>query len=166
MLDIALIREKPEWVKAQIARLNDNAPIDEIVALDGRRREIIQEVEALRQERNEASKQIGRWMDGLKKIEGELKRAEAGQDGGRPAAEVRAEYEAGAYPVDLIATLGLPDAGSVAIDLAVIDARPADAGSTDALLALEARDGTALSLAAALASIPAYWLVGRRYRRR
>jgi seryl-tRNA synthetase len=93
MLDIALIREKPEWVKAQIAKLNDSAPIDEIVALDGRRREIIQDVEALRQERNEASKQIGRWMGSLKKIEDELGRAEAGQDGGRTAAEVRTEYE-------------------------------------------------------------------------
>ena len=34
MIDINLIREKPEWVKAQIARLSDNsAPIiDEILA--------------------------------------------------------------------------------------------------------------------------------------
>ena len=45
MIDINLIREKPEWVKAQIARLNDRAPIDEIVAADARRREIIAEVE-------------------------------------------------------------------------------------------------------------------------
>ena len=84
----------------------------------------------------------------------------------RADAEVRAEYEAGAYPADLVATLGEAEPGQVAIDLAVIDARPADAGSTDALLAFEARDGSALSLAAALSSIPAYWLVGRRYRRR
>ena len=32
--------------------------------------------------------------------------------------------------------------------------------------ALEGRDGRALSLSSALASIPAYWLIGRRYRRR
>lgn len=55
MLDINLIRQKPEWVKAQIARLNDTAPIDEILALDERRREIIQDVEELRRQRNEAS---------------------------------------------------------------------------------------------------------------
>jgi seryl-tRNA synthetase len=41
MLDIALIREKPEWVKEQIAKLNDLEAvgrIDQIVALDQRRR--------------------------------------------------------------------------------------------------------------------------------
>jgi hypothetical protein len=36
----------------------------------------------------------------------------------------------------------------------------------DGLLALETRDGGPASLSAALASIPAYWLIGRRYRRR
>jgi uncharacterized protein len=84
----------------------------------------------------------------------------------RAEAEVRAEYEAGERPDQLIATLGDVDQGRVAIDLAVVDARPADATATDRLLALEGRDGRAMSLAAALASIPTYWLVGRRYRRR
>ncbi len=91
MLDINLIREKPEWVKAQIARLNDSAPIDEIVATDGRRREILQEVEELRRRRNESSKQIGLWMGSLKKLEAELKRAEAGQDVGQDVAQLRAQ---------------------------------------------------------------------------
>ena len=78
MIDINLIREKPEWVKAQIARLNDNsAPIiDQIVAADARRREIIAEVEELRRQRNESSKQIGARMGTLKKLEGDLSRAE------------------------------------------------------------------------------------------
>lgn len=80
--------------------------------------------------------------------------------------EVRAQYEAGGWPDALVATLGEAEPGRVKIDLAVVDARPADAGSTDALLALEGRDGSAMSLGAALAGIPAYWLVGRRYRRR
>jgi HD superfamily phosphohydrolase len=84
----------------------------------------------------------------------------------RAEAEVRAEYEAGEQPDALIATLGMAEPGSVAIDLAIVDARPADAGAADRLLALEGRDGRALSLAAALASIPAYWLIGRLYRRR
>ena len=83
----------------------------------------------------------------------------------RAEAEVRAEYEAGDQPEALIATLGAAEPERVAIDLAIVDARPADAGSTDRLLALEARDGTSLSMASALASIPAYWLIGRRYRR-
>ena len=76
MIDINLIREKPEWVKAQIARLNDSAPIDEILAADARRRAIIGEVEELRRQRNESSKQIGARMGTLKKLEGDLSLAE------------------------------------------------------------------------------------------
>lgn len=78
MIDINLIREKPEWVKEQIARLGDDkAPIDDIQVADARRREIIQEVEELRRVRNESSKQIGVWMSTLKKLESDLKQAEA-----------------------------------------------------------------------------------------
>ncbi len=84
----------------------------------------------------------------------------------RSEAEIRAEYEAGGRPAGLVASLGEPEPGRVAIDLAEVDARPADAASTDGLLALEMRDGGVASLSAALASIPAYWLIGRRYRRR
>jgi hypothetical protein len=84
----------------------------------------------------------------------------------RSEAEVRAEYEAGESVDRVIATLGTAEPGRVAIDLAVVDARPADATATDRLLALEGRDGSAMSLAATLSSIPAYWMVGRRYRRR
>jgi hypothetical protein len=84
----------------------------------------------------------------------------------RSEAEIHAEYEAGDRPDELIATLGADEPGRIAIDLATVDARPADATATDRLLGLEGRDGTAMSLAAALESIPAYWLIGRRYRRR
>jgi HD superfamily phosphohydrolase len=84
----------------------------------------------------------------------------------RSEAEIRAEYEAGGRPAGLVASLGTPEPGHVAIDLAEVDARPADAASTDGLLALETREGGVASLSAALASIPAYWLIGRRYRRR
>jgi HD superfamily phosphohydrolase len=84
----------------------------------------------------------------------------------RSEAEVRAEYEAREPPQALIATLGAAEPGRVAIALAVVDARPSNATATDRLLGLEGRDGRTLSLSAALASIPAYWLIGRRYRRR
>jgi HD superfamily phosphohydrolase len=83
----------------------------------------------------------------------------------RAEAEIRAEYEAGERPDALISTLGSAGDG-VAIDLAIVDARPADATATDRLLGLESREGRAMSVSAALASIPAYWLIGRRYRRR
>ena len=84
----------------------------------------------------------------------------------RAEAEIRAEYERDGRPEALVASLGQAEPGLVAIDLAEVDARPSDAASTDGLLALEMRDGSSASLAAALASIPAYWLIGRRYRRR
>jgi hypothetical protein len=54
----------------------------------------------------------------------------------------------------------------VAIDLAVVDARPAGPDGTDPLLAIEPRDGnTPLRLSDALGRLPAYALIGRRYRR-
>ncbi|MBZ0309682.1 MAG: serine--tRNA ligase, partial [Anaerolineae bacterium] len=43
MLDMTLIREKPEWVKEQITKLNDTeavARIDQILDLDKQRREL------------------------------------------------------------------------------------------------------------------------------
>jgi seryl-tRNA synthetase len=60
MLDINLIRERPEMIKAAMVALNAEAPIDEILMLDARRRELLTEVEALRAERNAVSKEIGR----------------------------------------------------------------------------------------------------------
>jgi HD superfamily phosphohydrolases len=84
----------------------------------------------------------------------------------RAEAEIRAEYEAGGEPVALIASLGVAQAGRVAIDLAIVDARPADIGAAEPRLALEARDGSpGPSLGEALARIPGYSLIGRRYRR-
>jgi uncharacterized protein len=84
----------------------------------------------------------------------------------RAEAEVRAEYEAGAEPAALIATLGEAEEGRVAIDLAIVDARPSDITASEPRLALEARDGSAgPSLGEALSRIPGYSLIGRRYRR-
>jgi HD superfamily phosphohydrolase len=83
----------------------------------------------------------------------------------RSEAELRVEYEAGAQPDGAIAALGSAVPGQVAIDLAVVDARPADATATDSLLAVEGRDGSSLSLARSLGRLPAYALIARRYRR-
>ena len=60
MLDLRLIREKPEFVKAEIAKLNTTAPIDEILALDERRRAMLTEVETLKAQLNIGSKETGR----------------------------------------------------------------------------------------------------------
>jgi seryl-tRNA synthetase len=63
MLDINLIRGKPDRVRAALQDLNVEAPIDQILQSDERRREILSEVEALRAERNVVSKEIGRSKD-------------------------------------------------------------------------------------------------------
>ena len=48
MLDLRLIREQPEQVKTAIASLFTDAPIDEIIAVDERRRTVLTEVEQLK----------------------------------------------------------------------------------------------------------------------
>ena len=63
MLDSNLIREKPEMVKAAMRDLNAEAPIDHILLMDVRRREVLTEVESLRAERNTVSKEISRSKD-------------------------------------------------------------------------------------------------------
>jgi seryl-tRNA synthetase len=63
MLDLNFIRERPDEVKEALVRLNTTAPIDAILELDEKRREMIKEVEALRAKRNDVSKQIGRMKD-------------------------------------------------------------------------------------------------------
>jgi seryl-tRNA synthetase len=60
MLDINLIRDHPDAVKAAMRDLDAEAPIDQILALDIRRRELLTEVESLRARRNIVSKEISR----------------------------------------------------------------------------------------------------------
>jgi len=61
MLDIKLIREQPELVKAGIARRGDDpAIVDQILALDTRRRELLNQVETLKATRNAVSKEISK----------------------------------------------------------------------------------------------------------
>ncbi len=60
MIDLRLIRERPNWVREAIAKLQLTAPIDEILALDEQRRNVLSQVEQLRARRNDVSKEIGR----------------------------------------------------------------------------------------------------------
>ena len=62
MIDINLIREKPEWVKERSRVWATKAPLDDIPYADQRRREIIQEVEELRrQQRKLEAKSADGW---------------------------------------------------------------------------------------------------------
>jgi len=64
MLDLNLIREQPDLVREALCnRQMDPAPVDEVLALDEKRRALIQEVEVLKAERNTVSKEIGRMKD-------------------------------------------------------------------------------------------------------
>jgi len=71
MLDIKLIREKPQWVKEKLKTRGEDYPIEEILELDKKRRTILKDLEALRHERKEKSSQIGRLFKSGKKEEGE-----------------------------------------------------------------------------------------------
>ena len=63
MLSAQFIRENLERVRRDMAARGAEAPLDDIVALDERRRALIGEVEGLRAERNTASKAIGQTQD-------------------------------------------------------------------------------------------------------
>ena len=74
MLDIRFVRENPEVVKQNIRnKFQDNKLplVDEVIELDKRNREIKQEVEGLRAERNKISKMIGGLMKEGKRDEAE-----------------------------------------------------------------------------------------------
>ncbi len=64
MLDMNIIREKPDLVrKALVDRQMDPSPVDSILKLDERRRELLTEGEKLKAERNAVSALISRMKD-------------------------------------------------------------------------------------------------------
>jgi seryl-tRNA synthetase len=124
MIDITLIREKPEWVKEQIAKLNDPAAstrIDNILELDKRRRQMLSESEMIQAARNKLNKQIGR-LRGDKKL----------NDAARAALATQAAALIGERKYDEAAAL-------LAGDTAVVPGDDADADS--AMLKLQRRVG-------------------------
>ena len=88
MLDIKLIREKPDFVRRRLAArgAGDEALIDEVLKLDESRRKILAEVESLKSQRNRVSKEIGALMGQKKSAEAEAKKAETRELGDRIAA--------------------------------------------------------------------------------
>ena len=62
MLDIHLLRENPDAVAAGLGKRGQTAQLEQLLALDGKRRALLTEVEALKRHRNEASKTIGKMM--------------------------------------------------------------------------------------------------------
>ncbi len=63
MLDIKLIRDNPDLVRQALEKRGQSAPLDKIMSLDERRRQFLHEMETLRAQRNEVSKQLGKMTD-------------------------------------------------------------------------------------------------------
>ena len=86
MLDIKFLRENPEVVKQNIRNKFQDSKlplVDEVIALDIRNREIKQEVEALRADKNKISKMIGACMAQGKKEEAEEYKKQVAANAGR-----------------------------------------------------------------------------------
>ena len=86
MLDIKFVRNNPDVVKQNIKNKfqDENLPlVDEVIELDKRNREIKQEVEALRAEKNKASKEIGAMMAQKKIEEAEALKKKVAESNGR-----------------------------------------------------------------------------------
>jgi len=80
MIDIKLIRENPDLVRANIKKKFQDQKlvlVDEVIDLDKKNRAAITEVEALRAQRTKLSKQIGALMGQGKKDEAEAIKAES-----------------------------------------------------------------------------------------
>ena len=86
MLDIKFVRNNPDVVKQNIKNKfqDEKLPlVDEVIELDKRNREIKQEVEGLRADKNKASKQIGAMMGQKKFDEAEALKKQVSEYAGR-----------------------------------------------------------------------------------
>ena len=78
MLDIKVIRERPDFVRERLALrgAGDENHIDALLKFDEARREALAQVEALKATRNRVSKEIGALMGQKKTVEAEAKKKE------------------------------------------------------------------------------------------
>ena len=88
MLDIKLVREKPDFVRQRLATrgAGDEARVDELLKLDEERRKTLGTVETLKAQRNRVSKEIGALMGQKKTAEAEAKKKETREMGDQIAA--------------------------------------------------------------------------------
>jgi seryl-tRNA synthetase len=107
MLDIKLIRERPDFVRQLLALRagGDEAHVDEVLQLDEHRRKALAEVEALKAQRNRVSKEIGALMGQKKVTEAQAKKQEAGNFGERIAALDKQAGEMEALRTELLLQL-------------------------------------------------------------
>ncbi|MHB0869349.1 MAG: serine--tRNA ligase [Chloroflexota bacterium] len=63
MLSLQFIRDHPDEVRESLRKRHESAPVDEILDLDVRRRQLLQQLESMRAEQNRASGEIARVKD-------------------------------------------------------------------------------------------------------
>ena len=87
MLDIKLIRERPDFVRQRLSArgAGDEKQVDKILELDAQRRKKLSEVETLKARRNLVSKEIGALMGQKKAAEAEAKKHETRELGDQVA---------------------------------------------------------------------------------
>jgi seryl-tRNA synthetase len=85
MLDIKMVREQRDAIRQRLATRwgGDELKIDEVLALDEKRRTLLVEVENLKAQRNRVSKEIGALMGQKKLAEAEAKKTETRDIGDR-----------------------------------------------------------------------------------
>lgn len=113
MLDMKFIRENPDLIDKSCASRNASWDRESFFELDEKRRALIAEVEALQQERNAASKQIGALMREGKQDEAAAQK-EAVRKGNERIAEIEQERtETESALKDLISRIpNIPDAST------------------------------------------------------
>ncbi len=96
MLDIKLIREKPDFVRERLKTrgAGDEKLVDGILQADEQRRKLLAEVESLKAGRNRVSKEIGALMAQKKTAEAEAKKTETRELGDKIAALDKQAVEA------------------------------------------------------------------------
>lgn len=85
MLDIKLLREKPDFVRERLATRQgqDETRVGEVLERDDQRRAALSEAEQLKAKRNSVSKEIGALMGQKKLVEAEARKAEVRSLGDR-----------------------------------------------------------------------------------
>jgi seryl-tRNA synthetase len=107
VLDIKLIREKPDFVRQRLATrgAGDEKLVDGILQADEQRRKFLAEVETLKSQRNRTSKEIGALMGQKKLAEAEAKKAETRELGDKIAALDKQSAESDTARHDLMLRL-------------------------------------------------------------
>lgn len=81
MLDIRAIRERPDFFRAELAKVGyESAELDALLAADESRRSLIHEVERRRAERSKGSREIGRLQDAAERHKAVAEMKRAGED--------------------------------------------------------------------------------------